>query len=75
MIVGRAPGFASGGEFTVEDGVQPPLHLVSAERDLLAATFTKLLLANCGGEDTFKVQCTVLVFITRIACRGIGVPV
>ncbi|CAB3235318.1 unnamed protein product [Arctia plantaginis] len=43
-----------GGEFTLEDGVQPQLELVSAERDLIAATFTQLLIANCGGEDTFK---------------------
>ncbi|CAB3238824.1 unnamed protein product [Arctia plantaginis] len=45
-----------GGEFTLEDGVQPQLELVSAERDLIAATFTQLLIANCGGEDTFKVR-------------------
>ncbi|XP_022116720.1 apoptosis-resistant E3 ubiquitin protein ligase 1 [Pieris rapae] len=43
-----------GGELVLEDGVQPPLRLHCAARDLLAATFTRLLLANCGGEDTFK---------------------
>ncbi|XP_026733198.1 apoptosis-resistant E3 ubiquitin protein ligase 1 isoform X2 [Trichoplusia ni] len=47
-------GSGPGGEFTLEDGVQPQLELVSAERDLIAATFTQLLIANCGGEDTFK---------------------
>lgn len=49
-------GSGPGGEFTLEDGVQPQLELVSAERDLIAATFTQLLIANCGGEDTFKVR-------------------
>ncbi|KAI5633863.1 HECT-domain (ubiquitin-transferase) domain-containing protein [Phthorimaea operculella] len=47
-------GSGPGGEFILDDGVQPSLELVSAERDLLAATFTQLLIANCGGEDTFK---------------------
>ncbi|XP_075974360.1 apoptosis-resistant E3 ubiquitin protein ligase 1 isoform X3 [Anticarsia gemmatalis] len=47
-------GSGPGGEFTLEDGVQPQLELVSAERDLIAATFTQLLIANCGGEDSFK---------------------
>ncbi|XP_050561938.1 apoptosis-resistant E3 ubiquitin protein ligase 1 isoform X2 [Spodoptera frugiperda] len=47
-------GSGPGGQFTLEDGVQPQLELVSAERDLIAATFTQLLIANCGGEDTFK---------------------
>ncbi|CAH2240522.1 jg6437, partial [Pararge aegeria aegeria] len=43
-------------ELTLDDGVQPPVTLWSAERDLLAATFTQLLIANCGGEDSFKVR-------------------
>ncbi|XP_053612739.1 apoptosis-resistant E3 ubiquitin protein ligase 1 isoform X2 [Plodia interpunctella] len=43
-----------GGHFTLDDGVQPPLQLASPERDLIAATFAQLLIANCGGEDTFK---------------------
>lgn len=34
--------------------MQPPLTLYCAQRDLLAATFTQLLIANCGGEDSFK---------------------
>lgn len=56
MILKPTPvGSGPGGEFTLEDGVQPQLELVSAERDLIAATFTQLLIANCGGEDTFKV--------------------
>ncbi|KAF9795811.1 hypothetical protein SFRURICE_013817 [Spodoptera frugiperda] len=56
-------GSGPGGQFTLEDGVQPQLELVSAERDLIAATFTQLLIANCGGEDTFKVP--VLPFISN----------
>lgn len=48
------PDSGPGGEFSVEDGVQPSLELVSSERDLIAATFTQLLIANCGGEDSFK---------------------
>lgn len=36
--------------------MQPSVDLVSPERDLIAATFTQLLIANCGGEDTFKVR-------------------
>lgn len=50
----RARGAAPGGELTLEDGVQPALRLWAAQRDLLAATFTQLLVANCGGEDSFK---------------------
>ncbi|KAI8422851.1 hypothetical protein MSG28_006593 [Choristoneura fumiferana] len=49
-------GEAGAGEFAIEDGVQPRVQLASAQRDLLAATFAQLLLANCGGEDTFKVS-------------------
>ncbi|XP_039751062.1 apoptosis-resistant E3 ubiquitin protein ligase 1 isoform X1 [Pararge aegeria] len=47
-------GAGPAGELTLDDGVQPPVTLWSAERDLLAATFTQLLIANCGGEDSFK---------------------
>ncbi|XP_022814936.1 apoptosis-resistant E3 ubiquitin protein ligase 1 isoform X2 [Spodoptera litura] len=55
LILKPSPaGAGPGGSFTLEDGVQPQLELVSAERDLIAATFTQLLIANCGGEDTFK---------------------
>ncbi|KAL0881242.1 hypothetical protein ABMA27_002339 [Loxostege sticticalis] len=54
ILAPREPGTGPGGEFSVEDGVQPPLKLWAPERDLIAATFTHLLLANCGGEDTFK---------------------
>lgn len=45
----------------MDDGVQPALRLWSAERDLLAAAFTQLLLANCGGEDGFKVSSLRLI--------------
>ncbi|CAK1600534.1 unnamed protein product [Parnassius mnemosyne] len=47
-------GPGPGGEFTLDDGVQPAMRLSSPQRDLLAATFTQLLIANCGGEDSFK---------------------
>ncbi|CAH2108694.1 unnamed protein product [Euphydryas editha] len=55
QLAARA-GAGPGGELTLDDGVQPALRLWSAERDLLAAAFTQLLLANCGGEDGFKVS-------------------
>lgn len=55
-------GSGPGGEFTLDDGVQPSIDLVSPERDLIAATFTQLLIANCGGEDTFKVHDEVSKF-------------
>lgn len=61
QLAARA-GSGPGGELTLDDGVQPALRLWSAERDLLAAAFTQLLLANCGGEDGFKV--TTLCLIT-----------
>lgn len=57
-------GSGPGGQFTLEDGVQPQLELVSAERDLIAATFTQLLIANCGGEDTFKVPVLSLILVS-----------
>lgn len=45
-----------GGEFSLDDGTQPVLRLASPQRDLIAAAFTQLLVANCGGEDSFKVS-------------------
>ncbi|KAM3963767.1 LOW QUALITY PROTEIN: apoptosis-resistant E3 ubiquitin protein ligase 1 [Aphomia sociella] len=55
LILAPTPeGSGPGGEFIIDDGIQPQLELVSPERDLIAATFTQLLIANCGGEDTFK---------------------
>ncbi|XP_072939156.1 apoptosis-resistant E3 ubiquitin protein ligase 1 [Epargyreus clarus] len=51
---GLHSGTAPAGTLTLEDGAQPPLQLAAPERDLLAAAFTQLLVANCGGEDTFK---------------------
>ncbi|XP_047530174.1 apoptosis-resistant E3 ubiquitin protein ligase 1 isoform X1 [Vanessa atalanta] len=54
QLAARAEGSGPAGELTLDDGVQPALRLWSAERDLLAAAFTQLLLANCGGEDGFK---------------------
>ncbi|KPJ06837.1 Protein KIAA0317, partial [Papilio machaon] len=46
-------GAGPGGEFTLEDGAQA-VRLYAPQRDLLAAAFTQLLIANCGGEDSFK---------------------
>ncbi|KAG7305871.1 hypothetical protein JYU34_008414 [Plutella xylostella] len=43
-----------GGVLTVEDGAGPPVRLSSAERDLIAATFTQLRSEHCGGDDSFK---------------------
>ncbi|XP_060803597.1 apoptosis-resistant E3 ubiquitin protein ligase 1 [Amyelois transitella] len=54
VLSARGSGAGAGGEFSLEDGAQPALRLWSAERDLLAATLAQLLLANCGGEDSFK---------------------
>lgn len=48
-------GAGPGGEFTLEDGAQSA-RLYAPQRDLLAAAFTQLLIANCGGEDSFKVR-------------------
>ncbi|XP_041982251.1 apoptosis-resistant E3 ubiquitin protein ligase 1 isoform X2 [Aricia agestis] len=50
----REAGCGPGGELTLDDGAQVPLVLSAPERDLLAATYTQLLQANCGGEDSFK---------------------
>lgn len=38
----------------LDDGVQASLLITSPQAQLMAATYTHLLLANCGGEDTFK---------------------
>ncbi|XP_059055440.1 apoptosis-resistant E3 ubiquitin protein ligase 1 [Achroia grisella] len=55
LILAPTPaGGGPGGQFSVDDGAQPPLALASPDRDLIAATYTQLLVANCGGEDTFK---------------------
>ncbi|XP_022090891.1 apoptosis-resistant E3 ubiquitin protein ligase 1-like [Acanthaster planci] len=40
--------------FSVEDGCQPPMQLASKHRDVMAATFTKFLLTNIGGSETFQ---------------------
>ncbi|XP_017771527.1 PREDICTED: apoptosis-resistant E3 ubiquitin protein ligase 1 isoform X2 [Nicrophorus vespilloides] len=42
------------GSFTIEDGCQPKLELVSKERNVIAATFAQYLLKNMGGSETFK---------------------
>ncbi|CAH2077178.1 unnamed protein product, partial [Iphiclides podalirius] len=49
-------GSGPGGEFSLDDGAQPALRLSSPQRDLIAAAFTQLLVANCGGEDSFKLK-------------------
>ncbi|XP_049826095.1 apoptosis-resistant E3 ubiquitin protein ligase 1 isoform X3 [Aethina tumida] len=40
--------------FTVDDGCQPKIELVSKERNVIAATFAQFLLKNMGGSETFK---------------------
>ncbi|XP_038044972.1 apoptosis-resistant E3 ubiquitin protein ligase 1-like isoform X1 [Patiria miniata] len=40
--------------FSIEDGCQPPMQLASKHRDIMAATFTKFLLTNIGGSETFQ---------------------
>ncbi|XP_063624690.1 apoptosis-resistant E3 ubiquitin protein ligase 1 [Cydia splendana] len=54
LILKPSEDSAEEGAFALDDGVQPRVELVSAQRDLIAATFAQLLVANCGGEDTFK---------------------
>ncbi|XP_014226475.1 apoptosis-resistant E3 ubiquitin protein ligase 1 isoform X1 [Trichogramma pretiosum] len=39
--------------FTIDDGCQPPVELISHYRDIIAATFTLFLLKNIGGSETF----------------------
>lgn len=39
--------------FTIDDGCQPPVELISHYRDIIAATFTLFLLRNIGGSETF----------------------
>lgn len=43
-----------GGSFTIDDGCQPKIELVSKERNVIAATFAQFLLKNMGGSETFK---------------------
>lgn len=43
-----------GGSFTIDDGCQPSIELVSRERNVIAATFAQFLLKNMGGSETFK---------------------
>ncbi|XP_033327204.1 apoptosis-resistant E3 ubiquitin protein ligase 1 isoform X3 [Megalopta genalis] len=39
--------------FSIDDGCQPPVELISLYRDIIAATFTLFLLKNIGGSETF----------------------
>ncbi|XP_012283747.1 apoptosis-resistant E3 ubiquitin protein ligase 1 isoform X1 [Orussus abietinus] len=39
--------------FSIDDGCQPPVELISHYRDVIAATFTLFLLKNIGGSETF----------------------
>lgn len=39
--------------FSIDDGCQPPVELISVYRDIIAATFTLFLLKNIGGSETF----------------------
>jgi hypothetical protein len=38
----------------IDDGSQPPVELLSDERNVIAATFSQFLLNNIGGSETFK---------------------
>ena len=40
--------------FTLDDGFQEPVVLVSPHRDILAATFHKFVLKNIGGSEKFQ---------------------
>lgn len=40
--------------FSIDDGCQPPVELISRCRNVIAATFTQFLLKNIGGSETFK---------------------
>lgn len=40
--------------FRIDDGGQPPITLASKHRDTMAATFTRFLLDNIGGSETFQ---------------------
>ncbi|KAL3873875.1 hypothetical protein ACJMK2_036958 [Sinanodonta woodiana] len=40
--------------FTIDDGAQAPVVLAARERNIIAATFTKFLLRNIGGSETFQ---------------------
>lgn len=43
-----------GGSFTIDDGCQPKIELLSKDRYVIAATFAQFLLKNMGGSETFK---------------------
>ncbi|XP_071962513.1 apoptosis-resistant E3 ubiquitin protein ligase 1-like [Antedon mediterranea] len=43
-------------EFTIDDSGQDPVTLACENRDILAATYTKFLLKNIGGSETFKTK-------------------
>lgn len=45
---------SGGGSFTIDDGCQPKIELISKERNVIAATFAQFLLKNMGGSETFK---------------------
>lgn len=40
--------------FTLDDGIQEPLTLVSPSREILGATFHKFVLKNIGGSENFQ---------------------
>ncbi|XP_022777880.1 apoptosis-resistant E3 ubiquitin protein ligase 1-like [Stylophora pistillata] len=40
--------------FTVDDGSQPPITVMCKERNVLVATFSRLLLTKIGGSESFK---------------------
>lgn len=40
--------------FSIDDGAQAPVILAAKDRSIIAATFTKFLLRNIGGSETFQ---------------------
>ncbi|CAH0777685.1 unnamed protein product [Bemisia tabaci] len=40
--------------FSIDDGCQPEVELMSKDRNVIAASFTYFLLKNIGGSETFK---------------------
>ncbi|XP_031569260.1 apoptosis-resistant E3 ubiquitin protein ligase 1-like [Actinia tenebrosa] len=40
--------------FTLDDGIQPPVSVMCKDRNVLVATFSRLVLMNIGGSENFK---------------------
>jgi hypothetical protein len=46
--------FLKGNAFCIDDGYQEPITLVSEERGVIGATFSKYMLKNIGGTENFQ---------------------